>query len=162
MKRKLLPLLVSLGLVAGVFTVFELTVAAGTQGSCNVTDTQKVHFYENRIGDTSDGDDTLWQCGTSEANFADGPAHTLAGKCKGAISLDDEWNDCISSVTAWIPQGQLLCMYGNANYTSVSGLGPFILTFVDSRTRVNLPTTGHSTLNDGMTSWRFRTTQQGC
>lgn len=97
---------------------FAPTVNAGTQGSCASGDTTKVYAYENAIGDHSDGDDMLYICG-NVTNLSS-ISHTLAGTCKTTFGPGDTWNDCISSVTPFVPTGQMLCMYLNATYGNLT------------------------------------------
>jgi hypothetical protein len=135
---------------------FAPIVYAGTQGSCP-GDTMYVRFYENAIGDTSDGDDRLYQCGSDEYNFADGPAHTLPGVCKGAIFVEDEWNDCISSV--WVNFADntwVLCLYGGAFWNNGTG----VYRISTEQVRYNLAGTGVGA--DGLSSWRFRNYLMSC
>jgi hypothetical protein len=130
------------------------SVLAGNQGSCSQTDTEKVVFYENRIGDTSDGDDRLWQCGTGQADMRN-VIHTLSGNCKsGVLKLNDNWDDCISSMFPYIPSNRYLCIYLNWNYNKANGY--YTYDHADGGTRVNIP------YNDGLSSWKFVTLPNVC
>lgn len=151
MRTKLLRLCTILSLIIGSLFIAVPSVFAGVQGSC-IGDSEFVLFYENRIGDTSDGDDRLYQCNSSESNYADGPAHTLAGKCKGAFSPDDEWNDCISGAFVHMPSDRVLCVYGSSSWTGGSQR------FTAHDTRQNMS----SFMDDGMTSYRFRSESLAC
>lgn len=75
---------------------------AGTQGMCPADDTEKVRFWENEIGDGSDGNDTWWRCVSADINFFN-DTHTLSGLCKALIKAHDNWDDCISSVLKRTP-----------------------------------------------------------
>lgn len=102
--------------LTGIIAVGSLPslVLAGTQGSCLSTDTSKVRLWENAIGDTGDGDDSLWKCGND--NNLDNDAHTLAGDCKGFFLSATTWNDCVSSVSVWVPSGWCINFYRSAGY----------------------------------------------
>lgn len=117
----------------------------GTQGSaCSSTDTSKVLLWENRINDTSDGNDNLWKCGGDPTLSDD--SHTIAGDCHAGVLNRVTWNDCVDSVTVWVPSGYSICFYGNSNYSNSFGphkAGPV------SNYRFNLGVT------DGLTSFRF-------
>lgn len=105
MRRKILALLAA----GAMLLTFAPVVQAGTQGSCNSTDTSKVRLWENGSNDSSDGDDSLWICAT-HTNFS-AITHTLPGGCKTSFPLGDSWNDCISSWTVWVPPNSAACLY---------------------------------------------------
>ena len=153
MRTKLIRLCTIIALMVSALVV-PVTVLAGQQGSCTVQDNEKVLFYENSIGDTSDGDDTLYQCGTGYAALGN-LEHTLAGRCKSAnIKIDDDWGDCISSIRAFIPSGRAFCGYNLPNYTG----SPTI--------RINASSSGvrvsAGALNDGLDSWKFVNSATAC
>lgn len=119
MRSKILALIAA---GAMLFT-FAPMVLAGNQyatGVCQTGDTSHVLAWENIIGDTSDGNDTLVICG----NIADLSKinHTLPGGCKTTFPLTDTWNDCISSITTWTPSTQVICVYNAANYHDLNGV----------------------------------------
>lgn len=88
-------------------------VLAGTQGAaCSPSDTTKVLAWENRVGDTSDGNDALWVC----SSLSQMPVHTLPGTCHAGLISPNTWNDCISSVSLWLPSGWRACFYPWALY----------------------------------------------
>lgn len=102
-------------------------VLAGTQGTTcgSSSDTSKVRLWENSIGDTGDNNDSNWLC-SSDTDLSNND-HTLAGNCK-AVGFDSlTWNDCVSSVTVYVPSGQCLDFFrdsgqgGNMNNTVQDG-----------------------------------------
>ena len=106
--------------VAGLFLVNAPVAVAGTQGSCLVTDESKVLLWENSVGDTQDGNDKLWLCG-NDSDLTNNE-HTLPGDCKNFPFGSGNWNDCVSSFTAFEPDGWVgsWCFYEHINYA-----GPF-------------------------------------
>lgn len=101
MRKILVSLLTSIALLV---SFFALPVSAGSQGSCAMQDTTKVILYENKIGDTSDGDDRLWLC-SSTLDFRNLP-HTLPGMCHYTfVKTYDDWDNCVSSMTVFLPSG---------------------------------------------------------
>ncbi len=110
--------LTTASLLAGLLLVSAPTlVLAGTQGSCGSSDSSKVRLWENVEGETIDGDDSYWQC-TNETNLAVGDDHTLPGDCNRPFPGSTTWNDCVSSITIWVPKGQTLCLYGDASHAA--------------------------------------------
>lgn len=89
---------------------------AGHQGGyCTPTDTTRLIAWENVIGDTSDGNDNIDFCGN--VTNLDAISHTLPGDCHSVwFPPQGTWNDCISSVTLWVPSGWLWCGYINRDY----------------------------------------------
>lgn len=145
MRSRFLSILIAVMLCLSAFVVAPATAFAGTQGSCSGTDTSRLLLWENAIGDTSDGNDNLWKCG-GDADL-NNDSHTLPGDCNTQLIDRANWNDCVSSVTVWVPSGYVLCFYGNANYTNSEPphqVGP------KSNYRFNL--TG---LNDGLSSFKY-------
>jgi hypothetical protein len=129
---------------------FSAPVLAGDQGTSCPTDPERVRFYENNIGDTSDGNDTVIFCGTGASDLNQ-IEHTLPGLCKSDnLLLGDYWNDCISSLYPIIPSGRVLCLYGSANF---QGPGKVEVDHDASGARFNLAP-GYG-LNDGLSSWHF-------
>jgi hypothetical protein len=63
-------------------------VAVGeTRGYCPATDVAKVRLWENKIGSTIDGNDTLWKC-TNDTDLSNDD-HESPGNCNvGAIDAD--------------------------------------------------------------------------
>jgi hypothetical protein len=120
-------------------------VFAGTQGSCLSSDTSKVLLWENGIGDTGDNNDNLWKCGND--NNLDNDAHSLPGDCKGWLFSSTTWNDCVTSVSVWVPAGWCIGFYKHAGYDGIMALstiqGP------SSGTRINLQN------NDELSSFLF-------
>lgn len=110
-------------------------------------DNEWVNVHENQIGDTSDGDDRMYRCGTGDPDLRNVP-HTLPGRCKGdGPKLDDEWNVCISAFYAAIPSGRKFCLYAAPGY--VGKIQCYSASF--SRRTLNVPAVG----NDEVQSWRF-------
>jgi len=106
---------------------------AGTQGSCLTTDVTKFRLWENVIGDASDNNDTLWLC-TSDTNL-DNNDHTLPGDCKAGVFNSPNWNDCVSSVSVWLPAGWCADFFrdsGQGGNMNMTVQGPV------SGTRINL------------------------
>jgi len=107
-------------------------VLAGTQtqNGCSTdwnTDTTKILAWENIIGDTSDGNDNLKICIDANIDLND-IDHTLAGNCHAPFFGSNTWNDCISSVSIWIPAAPWhACFYENTGYSLLrhSFTGPF-------------------------------------
>ena len=115
MKRKvtvsLAVILMSLTLALGVATL----VSAGTQGSC--TNSARVLVWENASTDTGDGNDNLWICGVVGKSDMRNIAHTLAGNCQAPFNFQDNWNDCISSYSVYLPSNLYrVCLYTDINY----------------------------------------------
>jgi len=86
---------------------------AATQGSCLSGDTTKFLLWENVIGDTQDNNDNLWLC-SGDSDLSNN-AHTLAGDCKAGFFGSSTWNDCVSSVSVWVPAGWCANFYKDAN-----------------------------------------------
>lgn len=125
---------------------------AGTQGSCDGSDSTKVRLWENEESDTSDDNDSVWVC-AAENNLA-GISHTLPGDCNRPWPPSGSWNDCVSSYTIWVPAGKRFCLYRDSDYGTVAQnkLGP--LTGV----RIDLS----PTWNDTPSSLRWRDSSLGC
>lgn len=114
-----------ISLFAVIVLLFSLTpvALAGTQGSCTPSSNVSLRLWENEIGDTSDGNDTLWlicnhtaPIGNSNLNNID---HTLPGECKGPLGIGSStWNDCVNSFTIWGlgSSSWHLCFYQNEGY----------------------------------------------
>ncbi len=122
-------------------TISHLALA-GTQGSCPTNDTTKVLLWENSIGDPSDGDDRYWKC-SSDPDLSNDD-HTPPGNCASVLLGSSTWNDCVSSVSVWLPSGYCINFYLNANYEGNmrnTVQGPV------SGTRFNLP------YNDALSSF---------
>lgn len=147
--RTILGLLLTLALVA---IAAPAAVLAGTQGTCSPHDTSMVRLWENIIGDTSDNNDSYWKCG--DDSDLDNDDHTLPGTCKAGILARENWNDCVSSVTVYVATGYKWCFYGNSLYGNPLGS----ITHSQNGNRVNLG----SGANDGISSFRWRTTSQSC
>jgi hypothetical protein len=118
MKRTLISLLVALTLLMSVVPV---TAAATQYGDCtlaqfNADTNGKTIVYENSVGDTSDNDDRMYQCGSAKDYGT--WLHGLPGTChNGNITGGGStWNDCISSVKVFVPSGKVACFYPDANY----------------------------------------------
>jgi hypothetical protein len=106
---------------------------AGAQGGCAYPQPAgSLQVWENIASDSSDGNDYWWVwCGQSIPNgglvisdlsFAD---HTLSGYCNRPFPFkprpgyvdDDDWNDCISSVTVFLPSSLwVICVYQDAGF----------------------------------------------
>src|SRR6185295_17004633 len=114
MTRRYVLALVITALAAAILP--PVTVLGATQGASCGTDNEWVNLHENQIGDTSDGDDRLYRCGTGDSSLKNVP-HTLPGRCKSAgVKIDDEWNACVSAFYAAIPSGRKFCLYAAADY----------------------------------------------
>jgi hypothetical protein len=114
----LVRLMIALTVIAafGAFAA-PVFVSAGTQNGCQSGDGTKVRIWENAIGDTSDGDDSLWKCG-SDSDLSNDD-HTLPGNCHVSVvggGSGFDWNDCASSITVYLTNGQRLCLFEDANY----------------------------------------------
>jgi hypothetical protein len=90
-----------------------VALAAG-QGSCPASDATKFTFHENSKGDVSDGADYLWVCG-GVGNFA-AISHTLPGNCNNGFLGSSTWDNCISSITFYVPNGLVACLYEEPYY----------------------------------------------
>jgi hypothetical protein len=124
---------VGLSVVLTFVTAPEIALAA-VQGSCPSSDPTKVLLWENAIGDTSDGDDRYWKC-SSDADLSNDD-HTLPGNCRSIGFGSSTWNDCVSSVSVWLPAAYCMNFYIDANYErnmNNTVRGPV------SGTRFNLP-----------------------
>lgn len=137
-------------LVMLVALAIPLAVLAGTQGpACAGGDTTKLLLWENTISDTSDNNDNFWRCG-SDADLTNN-SHTLPGDCKKFPFGSGTWNDCVNSISFWIPAGTKVCLYEDAGYQDWfdSVQGPV------SGSRFNI-------FGDTLTSFLFRPTNQSC
>lgn len=152
MKTRVLAALIAVLLA---FPIFAAPVLAATQGSCSTSDTMKVFFYENVIGDTSDGNDILAECGNGRTDESV-VAHTLDGYCHAGGWFKNDWEDCPSSMFPYIPSGYLLCIYANKSYSHVSYY--YSYSHASSGSRIDLP----YRINDGLSSWRFTDTNHPC
>lgn len=96
---------------------FPGLVSAGTQGGCVAGDDSKVRLWENVIGDTQDNNDSYWKCG--DDSDLNNDSHTLPGDCKGTVLNSTTWNDCVSSVSVWVPAGWCVSFYRDAGYNFI-------------------------------------------
>jgi hypothetical protein len=90
--------------------------AAGqTYGTANTTNNY-VYWYENIVGDTSNGNDTLLTWPQGPISF-DAIPHTPSGTCNApGLKVGDDWGNCISSLRVyWRRVDKDLCLYDNAN-----------------------------------------------
>jgi hypothetical protein len=99
---------------------------AQTQGFCG-QDTTFVRLWENVAGDTSDGNDSLHLCNSSQ-NLA-GINHTLAGECNRTVFPDSStWDNCVDSWSIFLPSNEwVACAYGETlfgGYVSGAIVGP--------------------------------------
>lgn len=108
MPRRFRPSAAVLGALL-LITMSVGLVNAGTQGADCPGDATKVRLWENVIGDTGDGNDSYWLC-NPDSNLL-GNEHTLPGACKGAVLSPNNWNDCVSSISVWVPAGQCFVSY---------------------------------------------------
>jgi hypothetical protein len=123
------------------------------QGGCAIMDTEKVALHENRAGDSSDNDDYLWKCGTSDSNLHD-DLHILAGNCQTIFGQagNANWGDCVSSIRVWLPAGRVICFYedsGLQHYRGSRGPGP------KSGTRYDVNNIGGVLPYDWLSSFTF-------
>lgn len=109
-------------LVVTVITVAMLVnsvqlILAGTQGTqCSPSDHEKSRLWENATGDTSDGNDSIWLCGSGYSDLG-AIAHTLPGDCHGGGLIGSStWSDCGNGASIWIPAGQHFCAYSGTGY----------------------------------------------
>lgn len=122
-----------IGIALAVLLVWSATpvVLAGTQGSCTPSGNVSLRLWENAIGDTSDGNDTLWLFCNHTAPIGhhnlNQITHTLPGDCQGPGGIGmTTWNDCVNSYTIWGMGSSLwrICWYtvkdysGNSSFTS--------------------------------------------
>jgi hypothetical protein len=116
-------------------TVAVVPVVAYTQGSCAADDSSRVVVYENRIGDTSDGNDILWSCGNTTVL----PVKTTPTYCTGTLS---QWNNCVGSYEVTIPARTRFCAYDGTTYTAgvIVNSGNYAY-YTVSYARVNVPLT---------------------
>lgn len=119
MKRSLLAA------ASALLLLFTLTPAAlgadqGSYANCPTGDTTKIRIWENSIGDTTHGNDTLILCGPNWDLSQVGYTINDTGGCQGAFGNRSNWNDCASSVTVWVPSGSAICLYSDAGYTGES------------------------------------------
>lgn len=112
-----LRLAVSIAIAALTLVWLPAVAFAGTQGSCAANDTSKFRLWENVIGDTGDGNDNYWKC-ANDADLNNDP-HSLPGDCKGAFFSSTTWNDCVSSVSVWVPAGWCANFYRTAGYDAL-------------------------------------------
>lgn len=149
MKRSLIILFTALTLTMPLIVVSAAPVFAAVQGSCSVSDETKVLLYENESGDTSDGDDRLWKCG-SDTDLGNDD-HTLPGTCKSDGLGRTNWNDCVTSVRIYLPSSSWrLCLYGNAGYAN-QNISPTVITGPEAGVRYDLSPT------DGLSSFKITT-----
>lgn len=144
MKRKFFVILATLAMVL----TFAPTALAGTQGSSCSGDTTQVLLWENSIGDTSDNNDNYWKC-SNDSNLNSGDDHTLPGDCHATPFNNGNWNDCVSSFTAYIPSGWYLCFYGNSDYNKLYPYRAYSSAYNGIRTA--------APWNDGISSFRWLT-----
>lgn len=106
---------VAIVLAALALAALPALAFAGTQGAAcrDSGDTSKVRLWENSIGDTGDNNDTNYICNSD--NDLSNNDHILPGNCK-AVGFDSvTWNDCVSSVSVWLPAGQCIDFFKNAD-----------------------------------------------
>jgi hypothetical protein len=132
-------------LCLSIVALMPAVVLGGTQGANCTGDNERVRLWENAGGDSSDGNDSLWRC-VSTPDLGD-INHTLSGDCNRPWPPSSTWNDCVSSITMWVPAGRRLCVYEDADYSTLrqSYAGP--LTAVPFDVGVGW--------NDRLTSFRF-------
>ena len=81
------------------------------------TDTSYVRLWENGSSDHGDGDDSLYLC-ASHSNL-NSISHLLPGDCENGFPPPGKstWNDCISSWSVWLPNGNYVaCIYNYQDY----------------------------------------------
>lgn len=127
-----------------LFLTFVPVVYAGTQGGCGIKNAGSLQAWENISTDHGDGDDNLWifcspgpipNGGLVVTDFNVVP-HALAGTCQSIHFHADDWNDCISSFTLWLPSSLwVLCAYQDASWGGQAWhiAGPLM------QVRVNIP-----------------------
>lgn len=149
MHRKLWRLCTALTITMMALAAPSMTFA-GTQGT-GCVESEHVLLWENTIGDTSDGNDTLNQgCGNIRSNAdLDATNHTLSGLCKAGVKLQDDWEDCVSSVTVWLTSNTTFCLYENPFFDDAHDV--FTISGPRSQYRVNVP----SYIMDAASSWKI-------
>ncbi|MCY7418093.1 MAG: hypothetical protein LH650_06275, partial [Chloroflexi bacterium] len=116
-RRVLFTVLIIPSLLAGTALATVAGVAlAEVQGSDCPSDPTRAKYWENVVGDTSHGNDQLWHCG-GENDLTD-IDHTVSSNCHSFLG-ELTWNDCVGSVTMWVPSGTRLCLYEHADYGGV-------------------------------------------
>jgi hypothetical protein len=87
---------------------------AATQNAACSADAEKLLMWENLTpADTSGGNDNIWFCGVQASVM---PSHTIAGTCQTLLIQRSTWNDCVSSITIWLPAGRKVCVYTDVNF----------------------------------------------
>jgi hypothetical protein len=129
MKRRLGALFAALA----VMLTFAPVVFAGDQFTgCTenqwINDANKFILYENVSGDLQDGNDQLYGC-NDLSNLASIP-HNPPGTCKGLLSGQSNWNDCVSSWYVKVQAGQVFCTFPQTGYNGLTSnadarVGPF-------------------------------------
>lgn len=116
-------LIVILSVIVLMLT-FVPVVSAGTQGSCSpASNKSSLRVWENVVGDTGDGNDSIWLwCNrTAPVGASDLSqwAHTLPGGCHSRHPFHGaNWNDCIDSYSVYGLGSYLWCLrwWTNAGY----------------------------------------------
>jgi hypothetical protein len=99
-----------------------------TQGTV-CSGTNKILLWENKIFDTSDGNDKYWKCQSFDSNLSTlEDTHVLPGDCHSVLLNSGTWNDCVSSFTIWLDSAHVLCLYSNrfwsGHFLTVKGPRP--------------------------------------
>lgn len=113
LSRVLRVMLLAAITACGLVPVVAQVTFADTQGSSCSSDPSRVRLWENAIGATGDGNDSLWQC-TNQTDLGM-VAHSIPTDCSGGGST---WDNCVSSITFWVEDGYKVCLYAGANYTN--------------------------------------------
>lgn len=118
---------------------------AQNQGFCGQI-TSWVRLWENVAGDTSDGNDTLLLCNTSQTLYSIN--HTLAGECNRIVFPDSStWDNCVDSWSIFLPNNEwVACAYSEAffgGYVLSAVVGPkggnrYNLAYQDQLTSVRI------------------------
>lgn len=141
--RQLLVALSTVALLSGVvFTGVALAHDACSHGS--------LVLYENANLQSDAGGGPLTVClDDDDFEFGYPGLHTFPGLCNAPINNDDDWNDCISSLTVSLVADHCVTLYNGASFSQA------IVTF-DSLDDGSYNLSGFGA-NDSLTSVNFWT-----
>lgn len=106
---------------------------------------------------TNSGHDKLLSFGGADWSNLQTKAHTLPGLCNAAVTVGDDWNDCVSYLWAKLGPGQSVCFYEDSGFAGGSVIAEFGNPTTSTRVvTARLDTTG---FNDDLTGFKvFLTT----
>lgn len=150
--RRLGNLFLVIVIALGLPAVLPALALADQATSCASNDNTKVRVWENKINDTSDGNDSTWFCGSD--NDLSNDSHTPAGDCNRPWPPSGNWSDCISSYTLTVADGKHFCLYKDTSYDTliVDKIGPI------TSVRYNVPVA----FDDTASSLRFLDVGTSC